>query len=240
MRWFVYSVLLVMSVMLGIACTAVSPNDCFPNTSAGFGGGGPIPIGNGVGATTGDFGAPPSPHPQGAGDKPNPCETPPAQSVGTGGDSSAAPSLPPCDSTEGSATSPCLLPPLPLCDSDGGVGSATSPCIMPPQSSCYAKCDADYEKAAVVCGKIADAGQRKTCQDSAYANYKSCRQNCASAQKTCLDMHDACQDIGGNCTKAYPGCDTYGSSACKSCFDACEKGNPYPSKCKCKSCGFTE
>jgi len=73
MRWFVYSVLLVMSVMLGIACTAVSPNDCFPNTSAGFGGGGPIPIGNGVGATTGDFGAPPSPGPLGAGDKPNPC-----------------------------------------------------------------------------------------------------------------------------------------------------------------------
>jgi hypothetical protein len=66
----------------------------------------------------------------------------------------------------------------------------------------------------------------------------ACPADGCTPRRTCVDMFDKCQDIGGECTKAYPGCDTYGSSACRSCFDACKSGAAYPPKCKCTSCGF--
>jgi hypothetical protein len=61
--------------MLMIGCNAVDPGDCWPNTSGGLGGGGPLPIGAGVGATTtGDYyaDAPPA-EPLDYGGTPNPC-----------------------------------------------------------------------------------------------------------------------------------------------------------------------
>jgi hypothetical protein len=63
-------------VMLVIGCSTVSPDECWPNTSGGFGGGGTIPIGAGVGATTsGDFISPPPNGPLDYGGPPNsnPC-----------------------------------------------------------------------------------------------------------------------------------------------------------------------
>jgi hypothetical protein len=57
-----------------IGCNTVDPDQCWPNTSGGFGGGGTIPIGAGVGATTsgGDFDAPPK-DPLSAENTYNPC-----------------------------------------------------------------------------------------------------------------------------------------------------------------------
>jgi hypothetical protein len=59
-------------VLLGLACNTVSPDQCWPNTSGGLGGSEPIPIGAGVGATTGDYLTPPR-RPLDYGDEPNPC-----------------------------------------------------------------------------------------------------------------------------------------------------------------------
>ena len=61
-------------VMLGIGCNTVSPDECWPNTSGGFGGSGTIPIGAGVGATSGgDFLSPPPRRPLDYGGASNPC-----------------------------------------------------------------------------------------------------------------------------------------------------------------------
>jgi len=61
-------------LMLVIGCTAVDPDECWVNTSGGFGGGGTIPIGAGVGATSsGDFVTPPAGEPLDYGGDPNPC-----------------------------------------------------------------------------------------------------------------------------------------------------------------------
>ena len=60
-------------LLLGLACNTVSPDQCWPNTSGGLGGSEPIPIGAGVGATTGgDYLTPPR-RPLDSGDEPNPC-----------------------------------------------------------------------------------------------------------------------------------------------------------------------
>src|SRR3954454_10264555 len=69
-------------VMVVIGCNTVDPDQCWPNTSGGFGGGGTIPIGAGVGATTGDFISPPR-GPLAAGGTPNPCVTPESPPQGT-------------------------------------------------------------------------------------------------------------------------------------------------------------
>jgi hypothetical protein len=62
--------------MLVIGCNTVDPDECWVNTSGGFGGGGTIPIGAGVGATSsGDFVTPPQGGPLDYGGDPNPCMT---------------------------------------------------------------------------------------------------------------------------------------------------------------------
>ena len=58
--------------------------------------------------------------------------------------------------------------------------------------------------------------------------------------KTCSDMYFTCQEKGGFCTKKYPGCNTWGQSACGTCYENCQAGASYPKTCKCSSCGFTE
>jgi hypothetical protein len=247
MRLFSFcSAALLAVVTLVVACDTADPNECFVNTSGGFGASGPIPIGAGVGVTSGDYVSPPRYQPLGNPPPPNPCvntgndtvvqpggTTSPGAS-GTGG-SGGAPPLPLCASDEdaGSAANPCILPPLPLCDSNGGADAAANPCIMPPENACYAKCDADYENAAAACGKIADAVQRTTCQDNAYANYKSCRQNCYSAQKSCLDMFEDCD------SRNYAPCNKIigHKSLCAYCQDDCNAGEPYNYK-QCTQCGF--
>ncbi len=71
MRFFTGSLALLMLVLLVMGCNTVSPDECWPNTSGGFGGSGTIPIGAGVGATSsgGDSDSP-------SGGTPNPCVTP--------------------------------------------------------------------------------------------------------------------------------------------------------------------
>jgi hypothetical protein len=63
--------------MLAIGCLTVDADECWVNTSGGLGGSKPIPIGAGVGATTGgDFSEPPR-GPLDNGEAPdNPCVTP--------------------------------------------------------------------------------------------------------------------------------------------------------------------
>ncbi len=70
MRSFSCSIAALVLVVPAIGCSTVSPDECWPNTSGGFGGSGTIPIGAGVGAVgSGDFDSP-------SGGTPNPCVTP--------------------------------------------------------------------------------------------------------------------------------------------------------------------
>jgi hypothetical protein len=66
--------LAALPMMLVIGCTWVDPGECWPNTSGGFGGGGTIPIGAGVGATgSGDYITEPPKDPLDNSGTPNPC-----------------------------------------------------------------------------------------------------------------------------------------------------------------------
>jgi hypothetical protein len=76
MRLFFCSIVVSLLVMLGSGCNTVSPDECWPNTSGGFGGSGTIPIGAGVGATSGDFLDPPRGPLDYDEEAPNPCVTP--------------------------------------------------------------------------------------------------------------------------------------------------------------------
>ncbi len=88
MRLFPCLIVVSLPAMLAMGCLTVSPDECWPNTSGGLGGSGTMPIGAGVGATTG--GDPLEP-PRGPLDKgeaaDNPCtasttsEKPPPQSA---------------------------------------------------------------------------------------------------------------------------------------------------------------
>ena len=162
---------------LVLGCNTVSPDECWINTSGGFGGSGTIPIGAGVGATSGDFPADPPRRPLDYGEAPNPC--------------------------------------------------------IEPQSPCNEKCLASYEASAIACSKIANDAQRKTCQDGAYASYRSCHDNCQQMSKTCTDMYVACTDKGMPCARDI---DT-GYSVCTYCRDDCDANRPYKYK-ECYKCGF--
>jgi len=61
----------------------------------------------------------------------------------------------------------------------------SSPRVMP-LGPCENKCQDDYENAAAVCGKMQGQGQRRACQDGAYASYKSCRASCQHSN-TCQE-----------------------------------------------------
>jgi hypothetical protein len=67
------SAALLALVMLVVACNTVDPSECWVNTSGGFGGSGTMPIGSGVGGSSGDFISPPQPGPLGYGEPANPC-----------------------------------------------------------------------------------------------------------------------------------------------------------------------
>ena len=76
MRSFLCAIAPLLAAFV-LGCTTVDPDQCWPNTSGGFGGSGTIPIGAGVGATSsGDFLSPPPHDPLDNGDAPdNPCVT---------------------------------------------------------------------------------------------------------------------------------------------------------------------
>jgi hypothetical protein len=105
--------------MLPIGCLTVDADECWVNTSGGLGGSKPIPIGSGVGATSGGNGDTPS---GGSSDTPsggtsNPCTAEPA------------PSTP---DKSGSATSTCEVP------SPAGEGATSWSC----SDACSSKCPA--------------------------------------------------------------------------------------------------
>jgi hypothetical protein len=77
MRLFSCAVTVPLLAMLVNGCNTVSPDECWLNTSGGFGGSGTIPIGAGVGATSGDFLDPPPLRPLDYSEEPNPCIMPP-------------------------------------------------------------------------------------------------------------------------------------------------------------------
>jgi hypothetical protein len=68
-RWLVA----LVPVVLIVACNTVDPDQCWPNTTGGFGGAGTIPIGGAV--SSGDFPTP-AHHPLTSSDLPNPCLEP--------------------------------------------------------------------------------------------------------------------------------------------------------------------
>lgn len=70
MRWLLGSLGVLLALVLGIACNT---GECWPNTSGGLGGGGTIPIGAAVGASSGDFSAAPPSGPLDYGGAANPC-----------------------------------------------------------------------------------------------------------------------------------------------------------------------
>jgi hypothetical protein len=235
-------VALLAAGTLVVACDTADPSQCFPNTGNGFGGSATIPIGAGVGVGAGNMGISPPRIPLGYTDANNPCVT-------HGSDTTPPTSPPPGQGTStgtSGAGGSSAAPPLPLCDADGGAGSAGSggatpdadggaatPCIMPPENPCFEQCNVDYENAALTCGMIADDAQRKTCQDNAYAAYKSCRANCtASANKSCDDKYQDCVDNGpSSCLKR-----SGGKTQCYRCWERCNAGDSPSSECK--TCRF--
>jgi hypothetical protein len=162
---------------LVLGCNTVSPDECWVNTSGGSGGGGTIPIGAGVGATSGDFPADPPRRPLDYGEAPNPC--------------------------------------------------------IEPQSPCDEKCLTSYEASAIACSKIANDAQRKTCQDGAYASYRSCHDGCRQASdSTCAEKFQNCSNYAPKSCLAKEA----GKSVCNRCLERCNAGDS-PSN-KCRKCLF--
>ena len=64
-----------LPALLVTGCSTVSPDECWPNMTGGFGGSGTIPIGAGVGAATGDYADPPRGPLDYGGAPDNPCVT---------------------------------------------------------------------------------------------------------------------------------------------------------------------
>ena len=102
-------------------------------------------------------------------------------------------------------------------------------CNIADQGPCTEKCLASYETAATTCGKIPDDAQRKTCQEGAYAGYKTCKENCQQASDS-------------NCAEKYQNCVNYaptsclaeeaGKSVCNRCLERCNAGDSPSSKCR--------
>jgi hypothetical protein len=90
-----------LPAMLAIGCLTVSPDECWPNTSGGLGGSKPIPIGAGVGATSG--GDPDGP----SGGTPNPCTAAPAPSKSDKGSSEQSMCEVPTPAGEGATSWSC-------------------------------------------------------------------------------------------------------------------------------------
>ncbi|XYH95158.1 hypothetical protein ACMHYB_46340 [Sorangium sp. So ce1128] len=66
------------------------------------------------------------------------------------------------------------------------VDPAPPVCNIAAQSPCNEKCEADYESASVACGKFESEAQRRACGESAYADYRSCREYCErTSNKSC-------------------------------------------------------
>lgn len=141
---------------LVLGCNTVSPDECWINTSGGFGGSGTIPIGAGVGATSGDFPAEPPRNPLDYGEAPNPCIE--AQS--------------PCDekclaSYEGSASA---------CSKIGNDAE---------RKTCQDDAYASYRSCHDNCLQTHN-DCTEHCKDLCYKAWEKCRDDCPKGSKNCL------------------------------------------------------
>jgi hypothetical protein len=105
-------------------------------------------------------------------------------------------------------------------------------CIVA-DSPCNEKCLADYVTAAEDCTKFKDETQKRSCDDSAYAVYKSCRDSCTQKENDCKErckkqcdkIHDRCHE---DCTKNDPTqtcrvkCNNEYSKCLRECEDDCK------------------
>lgn len=115
-----------------------------------------------------------------------------------------------------------------------GADEPTPPdCNIATQSPCYEKCLEDYEAAATKCGTVPEEAPRKTCQEVAYAGYKSCRDGCErTANQDCDEKYQDCVDNGPKaCLKKEAG-----KTLCNRCWERCKAGDSPSSKCR--SCRF--
>lgn len=112
-----------------------------------------------------------------------------------------------------------------------GVEPDPPVCNIAAQSPCNEKCEADYESASIACGKSESEAQRRACGESAYADYRSCRENCErTSNSSCDEKYQDCMNRGPwSC--ARPGSGSEGTK-CRSCFKRCESGDPPSSECK--------
>ncbi len=154
-------------VTLVIDCNTVSPGECWPNTSGGFGGGGPIPIGAGVGATTGDYPAAPSPGPLANGNDANPCII------------SQGPCNDKCEADYEVAAIKCAKIAIEAqrkaCN-DGAYSAykqCQAACENDPVERCKKRCDEENEKCIASCPK-GDKGCMAKCNDV----YSKCLKGC--------------------------------------------------------------
>jgi hypothetical protein len=144
--------------------------------------------------------------------------------------------------TAGAGAGGVILPPSPT-GGDRGFGDVppkqpldvTNPppeCNIVTQSPCNEKCEAEDEAAAAECSKIDNEAQRRTCQDSAYARYKSCRESCQQrANKDCDDKYQDCVDNGPTSCLKKSG----GKTLCQRCWERCNAGDSPSADCRrCK------
>jgi len=167
---------LLAVVMLVVACDTVDPDDCYPNTSGGFGGSGTIPIGAGVGATSGDFLSPPPRQPLDNGGAANPCvvtvkHTPCNQQ---------------CDADYEAAAVACGqiadLAQRNMCNHDAYAAN----------KDCKAKCQQATADCLEKCRQNCDK-ENQQCIDQCPKGDKSCFQKCNEANGACL------KDCDRNC-----------------------------------------
>jgi hypothetical protein len=153
-------------VMLMIGCNTVSPDQCYPNTTGGFGGSGAIPIGAGVGVTSGDFGSPPQSGPLDYTDPPNPCIEP------------ATPCLGKCLADYEFTAAECgrIANETQRKTCQDGAYEAYRSCA----NSCH---QADNEKCKQACDKVYNKCMDK-CKDS------NCRKECLNDYVPCLKECD--------------------------------------------------
>jgi hypothetical protein len=124
----------------------------------------------------------------------------------------------------------------------GGFGPVLEPqgieppppeCNIATQSPCNEKCQADHDAASVACGKSESEAQRSACSDSAYANYRSCRESCQRAEnKDCDDKYQDCVDNGPTSCRRK----SAGKTVCQRCWERCNAGDS-PSDV-CRGCKF--
>lgn len=110
-------------------------------------------------------------------------------------------------------------------------GAPPPVCNIASQTPCEETCESNHEADAVQCGKVDNEAQRAACNDSAYARYKSCRENCErTSNRSCDEKYQDCMNHGPwSC--ARPGSGSEGTK-CRSCFKRCKSGDPTSPECK--------